>query len=95
MVCRNASSGTGIDLGLFEVPVIAVFTKYDQFKLDVEMKLEDGTDGCSGPKGDLKDEVERRFQKHYLDRIGGSGSPPPPFVCLESEGCVIHQHLLR
>jgi hypothetical protein len=62
--------------------VIAVFTKYDQFKYDVEMKLEDMSEG--DPKADLKAEVERRFRKYYLDKLEGS----PPFVCLESKACI-------
>jgi hypothetical protein len=58
-----------------------VFTKYDQFKLDVEMKLEDeGRD----QKADLKAEVERCFQERYLGELGGS----PPFVRLESKACI-------
>ena len=62
----------------FQVPVIAVFTKYDQFKRDIKMKLEDeGRD----PDMNLNVEVESIFNKHYLARLDG----PPPFICLESE----------
>jgi len=58
------------------VPVIAVFTKFDQFKLDIEMKLEDeGRD----PETDLDAEVERVFEQHYLANLRGS----PQFVRLE------------
>jgi len=63
----------------FEVPVIAVFTKYDQFKHDIKMKLEDeGRD----PEMDFNAEVENTFNQHYLARLNG----PPPFIRLESEG---------
>jgi len=62
----------------FPVPVIAVFTKYDQFKRDIKMKLEDeGRD----PEMDLNAEVENIFNQHYLASLNG----PPPFVRLESE----------
>jgi len=60
-----------------QVPVIAVFTKYDQFKRDIKMKLEDeGRD----PEIDLNAEVENIFNRHYLGSLNG----PPPYICLES-----------
>jgi hypothetical protein len=62
----------------FPVPVIAVFTKYDQFKRNIKMKLEDeGRD----PGIDLNAEVENIFKQHYLASLNG----PPPFIRLESE----------
>ena len=62
---------------IFQVPVIAVFTKYDQFKLDIKMKLEDeGRD----PDSHFNTEVESVFDRYYLARLSG----PPPFVRLES-----------
>jgi hypothetical protein len=62
----------------FQVPVIAVFTKYDQFKHDIRMKLEDeGRDQAI----DLNAEVENIFNQHYLGGLNGH----PPFICLESE----------
>ena len=62
----------------FPVPVIAIFTKYDQFKRDIKMKLEDeGRD----PEMDLNTEVENKFSQHYLASLNG----PPPFIRLESE----------
>ncbi|KAF8960039.1 hypothetical protein BDZ97DRAFT_1357343 [Flammula alnicola] len=48
------------------VPVIAVFTKYDQFKLNVEMELEDHGD----PDGLGTAAPERRFLEHYLCHLG-------------------------
>jgi len=56
------------------VPVIAVFTKYDQFKHDIEMKLED-----ENLETDLDAEVEKIFDQHYLASLGGD----PRFVRLE------------
>ena len=62
----------------FQVPVIAVFTKYDQFKRDIKMKLEDeGRD----EEMDLNTEVEYIFNQHYLAGLNGH----PLFICLESE----------
>jgi hypothetical protein len=61
----------------FQVPVIAKFTKYDQFKRDVGMKLEDqGLDLAL-----LSDEMERIFKEEFLVNLKGS----PPSVRLESE----------
>ena len=67
----------------FQVPVIALFTKYDQFKRDIKMKLEDES---RDPEMDLHAEVETIFNQHYL--AGLSGPPSPPFIRLESEGHV-------
>jgi hypothetical protein len=59
-----------------EVPVIAVFTKFDQYKRNVEMTLEDeGRD----PGVNLNEEVESMFREHYQASLGGS----PLFVRLE------------
>jgi hypothetical protein len=82
---KNGSSKRNfVEMGLicmvFPVPVIAVFTKYDQFKRDVLMKLEDqGRDPTQ-----LDDEAKRIFDEHYLANLRES----PPFVCLESEDFV-------
>ena len=63
----------------FQVPVIAVFTKYDQFKRNIRMKLEDeGRD----PDTHFHTEVESVFNRYYLASL--SGGEPPPFVLLES-----------
>ena len=64
--------------GTFKVPVIAVFTKFDQFKRDVRMKLED-----AGPDSgtNLDEEAERLFRELYQSRLGES----PRFVRLESK----------
>jgi hypothetical protein len=65
----------------FSVPVIAVFTKYDQFKFETKMRLED--EGRL-EETSLSEELERRFHRSYLAKLEGS----PPFVCLESEDFV-------
>ena len=62
----------------FQVPVIAVFTKYEQFKHDIKMRLED--EGCD-QEVDLNAEVESIFNHNYLASLNG----PPPFIRLESE----------
>ncbi|KAF8259174.1 hypothetical protein EI94DRAFT_1752319, partial [Lactarius quietus] len=62
----------GLDLKYYDkicpdpnVPVIAVFTKYDQFLCNVEMDVQDDPDNY--PDSDVYTEVaEKRFQDHYL-----------------------------
>jgi hypothetical protein len=70
--------------GTLQVPVIAVFTKYDQFRREIRMKLEDQ----SRDPVDLDDnaEAEKIFNERYLANLGGP--PPAPFVCLESKDLV-------
>jgi hypothetical protein len=59
--------------------MIAVFTKYDQFRREVKMKLEDqGRDT-------LDHDVEAIFKQHFLSGLWG----PPPFVRLGGEDFVI------
>ena len=65
----------------FEVPVIAVFTKYDQFKRNIKMKLEDEAHEGRGAGKIFETEVESVFNHHYLASLGKT----PPFVRLESE----------
>jgi len=74
----------GLELKYFDdicpdrnVPVIAVFTKYDQFRRDISFKLED--QGCDPALRDA--EVENVFKQYYLANLMGS----PPFIRLESE----------
>ena len=82
MVCLwyDATLWIEIDVVMwdFQVPVLAVFTKYDQFKHDTKMNLED--EGRN-PEMDLDDELDKIFRQHYLAMLNG----PPPFVRLESE----------
>jgi hypothetical protein len=57
--------------------VIAVFTKYDQFRRNIKIKLEDQ----HRDPALLDTEIEGIFDEHYLASLTG----PPPFVLLESE----------
>jgi hypothetical protein len=63
-----------------QVPVIAVFTKYDQFRRDVRMKLEDQDRDSDDPTA-LNAEVERIYKEEFLAHLKGSS----PVVRLESE----------
>ena len=68
----------------FQVPVIAVFTKFDQFSRDIGMKLEDqGRDPDDLSLVNV--EMERIFNEEFLINLKGS----PPVIRLESED--IHQ----
>ena len=49
----------------FQVPVIAVFTKYDLFKFNVEMDVFDDPD-IYLDDSDASQVVEKLFQEHYL-----------------------------
>jgi hypothetical protein len=92
MVRSNTASRWELTRGIFQVPVIAVFTKYDQFKREVNMKLEDqrrDSDPLSG--ADFDAEMENIFNEHYLADLVGS----PPFVRLESEDFITGWHVLR
>ena len=63
----------------FVVPVIAVFTKYDQFKNNIEIDLE--RDGFVNWETEAPAVAERVFQEQYLCKLRGT----PHFVRLESE----------
>jgi hypothetical protein len=60
--------------------VIAVFTKYDQFRREVKMKSEDQDRDLAH----VDDDVESIFNQHFLGNLKGS----PPFVRLESKDFV-------
>ena len=60
----------------FLVPVITVFTKYDQFVRNVKMYLED----YGNPDDSISDAVERQFIEYYLGPLGDGAK----FVRLES-----------
>jgi len=60
------------------VPIIAVFTKYDQFKLNVEMKLQD--EGEDSLPEVIEEKVKELFQAEYLGMISGQ----PRYITLES-----------
>ena len=53
---------------LLEVPVIVVFTKYDQFLRDVEMHLFDYPEEY--PNSDVSEAAKKQFQEHYLGPLG-------------------------
>jgi hypothetical protein len=76
MVRLTAVLWIGIDMRV-QVPVIAVFTKYDQFRRNIKMKLEDQ----NRDPALLDAEAESIFSQHYLARLGSL----PPFIGLESE----------
>jgi hypothetical protein len=57
--------------------VIAVFTKYDQFRREIKMKLEDQ----DRDPAQVDNDVENIFKEHFLGKLKGS----PPFVRLESK----------
>ena len=61
--------------------MIALFTKFEQFKLDIKMKLEDEHDY---PEARIDAEIGRVFKEHYLGSLSGT----PPFICLESKNLV-------
>ena len=61
-----------------EVPVIVVFTKYDQFQRNVTMHLADYPSEC--PNNNVSEAVEELFQEHYLRTLGDDVR----FVRLES-----------
>jgi len=72
----------------FRVPIIAVFTKYDQFKRNIRMELED--EGRNRDV-DLNAEVENKFKQRYLAGLNASR----PFIRLESEDRVLtDEHIL-
>jgi hypothetical protein len=69
----------------FVVPVIAVFTKYDQFLYNVEMDVSDDPEEYSDRS--VSEVAEQLFQEHYLGPLGGDIG----YVQLESELQVICQ----
>jgi hypothetical protein len=69
--------------------VIAVFTKYDQLRREIKMKLEDQ----DRDPAHVHDDVENIFSEIFLANLIKKGSPP--FVRLESKGFVTTWHILR
>ena len=57
----------GINMGRSTVPVIAVFTKYDQFRLSIEMNLEDH--GCSNSEAPTMNLCERSILLYEHPRL--------------------------
>ena len=63
----------------FEVPVIVVFTKYDQFLRNVRMDVLDDPDLYSGRS--VSEVAKEQFQEHYVHPLGDDIR----YVQLESE----------
>ncbi|KAN0140830.1 hypothetical protein V8E53_001274 [Lactarius tabidus] len=79
----------GLNLRFYEnicpdqnVPVIAVFTKYDQFLFNVEMDVLDDPDKYPDSTN-VAQVAEKRFQDHYLRPLGDGVR----YVQLESDHC--------
>jgi len=51
-----------------DVPVIVVFTKYDQFQFNVEMDVEDDPDKY--PEGNVSEVTQKLFEEYYLGPLG-------------------------
>jgi hypothetical protein len=76
----------GLIWGIFQVSVIALFTKFDQFKRDIKMRLEDQDDHPE-VHFDFDAEVKRVFEQFYLARLRES----IPFICLEGEDFITNK----
>ena len=66
----------------FKVPIVVVFTKYDQFLRNVKMDVSD-----LYPVKNVSEVAKERFEEHYLHPLGGD----VVYVQLESEWHVICQ----
>ena len=67
MVCRYKYSWQYLTHH-FEVPVIVVFTKYDQFLRNVGMQVSDFPGDF--PDGNVSEVAEKQFKEHYLRPLG-------------------------
>ena len=63
----------------FQVPIIAVFTKYDQFLRNVQMDVLDDPDKYLDRS--VTEVAKELFEEHYLHPLGGDVG----YVQLESE----------
>ena len=73
----------------FEVPIIVVFTKHDQFLRNVKMDVSDDADLYLGKS--VSEVAKERFEEHYVHPLGGDVK----YVQLESELQVICEgHML-
>ncbi|KAJ7112362.1 hypothetical protein C8R44DRAFT_251870 [Mycena epipterygia] len=61
------------------VPVIAVFTKFEAFRSNTRLNLEDEEREYEDLEDQTRRECEKVFRAEYLNRLGTS----PKFVCLE------------
>ena len=89
VVCRYKAFITVFFMRHLEVPVIAVFTKYDQFLRNVKIDMMDDPDQYQ--ERSVSEVAEEQFQEHYLRPLGDNVG----YVRLESELHVIcYGHLL-
>ena len=74
----------------FQVPVIVVFTKYDQFRRNVEMDVFDYPDKYLD--SNVSQVVENQFEEYYLRPLGNDVR----YVRLESMllGVMCQRHIL-
>ena len=82
--CKHKRREKGVDMrNIFLVPVIAVFTKYDQLRRDVLIELDPEDQGLynSSDQTVLDDKLERIFTERYLQSLKASA----PIVRLEGE----------
>ena len=78
MVCRYEHSCPYLTHH-FEVPIIVVFTKYDQFLHNVGMNLADYPNEY--PDSNVSEVAEKLFQEYYLHPLGDDVQ----YVRLESQ----------
>jgi hypothetical protein len=79
--------------GIFQVPVIALFTKYDQFKRNIRMKLEDEyRDHPETAEKHVDVEIKRVFEQQYL--AGLSHGRPAPYIHMESEDFIADELII-
>jgi hypothetical protein len=71
-----------------EVPIIVVFTKYDQFLRNVEMQVLDYPEEYLD--GNVSEAAGKLFQEHYLDPLGDDVK----YVQLESGSRVLCQDFM-
>jgi hypothetical protein len=77
--------------GISLVPVIVIYTKYDQFRREMMMKLEDQGLDISTNTALLNAEMEKIFKEQYLARLPVSA----PAVRFESRDFVNQLDVLR
>ena len=67
--------------GILQVPLMALFTKYDQFRRNIKVKLIDKHDHPI-TETHVKGEAKSVFEQHYTPKLHERSTP---FICLESE----------
>ena len=68
--CTNSRDSWVYLIECFQVPVIAVFTKYDQFRRNVEMDMSDYPDKYLDSNVSPNQVAEKQFQDYYLRPLG-------------------------